>query len=86
MSETPVIVLENIQNGADAFDMAESVGRLGAPLSDADSAAVELKPMRPFSEGELCAVKDPKLVALLTAAAAQERAGPSASTCKPALC
>lgn len=41
--------------------MAENAGKLGQPLSSADSAAVVLKPMRPFSEGELCAARDPGL-------------------------
>lgn len=65
---------------ADAFDLAERVGRLGSPLSAADAAAVILKPLRPYSVGELCAARDPTLAASSAAAAAQERAGQTAST------
>ena len=65
---------------ADAFDVAESVGKLGAPLSSADADAIVLKPLRPFSVGELCAARDPKLAASSAAAAARQRAGQSSTT------
>ena len=70
---------------ADAFDMAESVGKLGAPLSEADASAVVLKPMRPYSEGELCAAKDPRAASHSAAAAAQGRAEFSETSSKPAI-
>ena len=59
------------------------MGKLGAPLSSADAAAVVMKPLRPFSVGELCAAREPKMAASSAAAAAEARAGQTASTCTP---
>ena len=35
---------------------AGSAGQLGAPLSEADRRLLQLKPLRPFAKGEMCAV------------------------------
>ena len=52
---------------------AERGGKLGEPLLERDTALVQLKPLRPFTAGELCAMKALPAAAEDAAAAAAER-------------
>jgi sacsin len=53
-------------------------GELGSPVLPSDLALIQLKPLRPFAAGELCAFPASVAPGLAAANAAQQRAGHSA--------
>ena len=49
--------------GSAALSQAGAAGQLGTPVSCADRALLQLKPLRPFARGEVCAVEASELQA-----------------------
>ena len=54
--------------GSPALVQAGSAGQLGAPLLEADRKLLQLKPLRPFAKGEMCAVDAAQLDGAATGA------------------
>ena len=53
----------------------ERAGQLGSPLLATDMELLQVKPLRPFAAGEMCAFKEALTPAQAAAAAAHRRAG-----------
>lgn len=53
----------------------KSAGELGSPVLPCDLALIQLKPLRPYAAGELCAYPSTTAPAVAAADAAQRRAG-----------
>ena len=58
-----------------------AAGELGTTLLPSDQALVQLKPLRPFAAGELCAYLAGASPAALAARAAQQRANGLTGAC-----
>ena len=64
----------------------ERAGQLGSPLLTTDMELMQVKPLRPFAAGEICAFKEALTPAQAAAAAAHRRAGTTdGEECCPAL-
>lgn len=62
----------------------ESTGQLGSPVLPTDMNMLQVKPLRPFAAGEMCAFKEALTPAEAAAAAAHRRAGTADSKhCRP---
>ena len=71
---------------ADGYDLMdlESTGQLGSPLLPTDMNMLQMKPLRPFAAGEMCAFREALTPAEAAAAAAHRRAGTADSKhCRP---
>ena len=53
----------------------ERAGQLGSPVLPSDMEMLQVKPLRPFAAGEICAFKEALTPAQAAAAAAHARAG-----------
>ena len=64
-------------DAADGYDLTdlERAGQLGSPLLATDMELLQMKPLRPFAAGEVCAFKEALTPAQAAAAAAHRRAG-----------
>lgn len=60
--------------GGTELAAAASAGDLGSPLLPSDATLVQLKPLRPYAAGEICAYKGLLLPAVAAASAAERRA------------
>ena len=60
--------------GHDLLDL-ESAGQLGSPVLPSDMEMLQVKPLRPFAAGEICAFKEALTPAQAAAAAAHAHAG-----------
>ena len=62
---------------ADGYDLMdlERAGQLGSPLLTTDMELLQIRPLRPFAAGEICAFKEALTPAQAAAAAAHRRAG-----------
>ena len=63
-----------LADGIDFTDL-ERAGQLGSPVLPADLEMLQIKPLRPFAAGEICAFKEALTPAQAAAAAAHRRAG-----------
>ena len=57
------------------FTELERAGQLGSPVLPADLEMLQIRPLRPFAAGEICAFKEALTPAQAAAAAAHRRAG-----------
>ena len=64
-------------DAADGYNLIdlEMAGQLGSPLLATDMELLQVKPLRPFAAGEMCAFKEALTPAQAAAAAAHRRAG-----------
>ena len=62
---------------ADGYNLTdlERAGQLGSPVLTTDMDMLQVKPLRPFAAGEICAFKEALTPAQAAAAAAHRRAG-----------
>ena len=63
-----------VVDGYNLMDL-ERAGQLGSPLLATDMDLLQVKPLRPFAAGEICAFKEALTPAQAAAAAAHRRAG-----------